>query len=104
LENFVALTAARNFSRAALMHSTTHPAFLRRIQALEVWIGVDLIVRTNYPPSLTPEEESFYEEAKKLMDRTESVRAIALGKSVGALETVRITLPHSLSLSFPRFG
>ena len=57
LEDLVVLAETRSFSRAALMRNITQPAFSRRIQALEAWMGVDLIVRSSYPPSLTPAGE-----------------------------------------------
>jgi DNA-binding transcriptional LysR family regulator len=100
LEDFVVLAETRSFSRAALMRNVTQPAFSRRIQALEAWIGTDLMVRTTYPPSLTEAGEGFYKHAKDLMGRIGALRASELGKPDEAHEAVRITLPHSLSLDF----
>lgn len=100
LEDFVVLAETRSFSRAALMRNVTQPAFSRRIQALEAWMGADLMTRTTYPPSLTEAGESFYTHAKDLMGRIGALRASEMARSINAHEAVRITLPHSLSLDF----
>lgn len=100
LEDLVVLAETRSFSRAALMRNITQPAFSRRIQALEAWMGVDLIVRTTYPPSLTPAGENFYTQAKDLMARIGALRTSEAGQSAEAQEAVRIALPHTLSLNF----
>lgn len=39
LEDLVALAQTRSFSRAAELRHVTHPAFSRRIKALETWAG-----------------------------------------------------------------
>lgn len=100
LEDLVVLAETRSFSRAALMRNITQPAFSRRIQALEAWMGVDLIVRTTYPPSLTQAGENFYAQAKDLMGRIGALRSSETGQSADAREAVRIALPHTLSLNF----
>ena len=53
LEDFVALTEGRSFSRAAELRHVTHPAFGRRIKALELWAGTALIERGSMPLKLT---------------------------------------------------
>lgn len=100
LEDLVVLAETRSFSRAALMRNITQPAFSRRIQALEAWMGVDLIVRTTYPPSLTAAGENFYAQAKDLMGRIGALRSSETSNLVDAQEAVRIALPHTLSLNF----
>jgi LysR family transcriptional regulator, hypochlorite-specific transcription factor HypT len=104
LEDFVALAETRSFSRAALMRNVTQPAFSRRIQALEAWTGASLIVRTTYPPSLTSAGESFYTQAKDVLNRVSMLKASDSGQIEVAEEAVRIALPHTLSLHyFPRW-
>lgn len=100
LEDLVVLAETRSFSRAALMRNITQPAFSRRIQALEAWMGVDLIVRSTYPPSLTAAGENFYAQAKDLMGRIGALRSSETNNLADAQEAVRIALPHSLSLNF----
>ena len=47
LEDFTALAQARSFTRAAELRHVTHPAFGRRIRALEAWAGTPLVDRSN---------------------------------------------------------
>ena len=49
LEDFISLAETGSFSRSAEMRHVTQPAFSRRIQSLESWLGTDLIDRTSYP-------------------------------------------------------
>lgn len=58
LEDFVALAQARSFSRAAELRHVTHPAFGRRIRALEQWAGAPLVDRGGPPVRLTAAGES----------------------------------------------
>ncbi len=61
LEDFMSLAQTRNFSRAAELRHVTHPAFGRRIRALESWAGTPLLVRGKSPVTLTPAGELFLE-------------------------------------------
>jgi Bacterial regulatory helix-turn-helix protein, lysR family len=45
LEDFVALAKTRSFTAAARSRNVTHPAFGRRIKALEEWLGSALVDR-----------------------------------------------------------
>ncbi|MDA8455073.1 LysR family transcriptional regulator [Acidovorax sp. GBBC 3334] len=45
VEDFIALARERSFTRAAEVRHVTHPAFGRRIRALEAWAGVALVER-----------------------------------------------------------
>ena len=53
LEDFLALAASGNFSRAAEERHMTQPAFSRRIRALEEWLGAELFDRSTQPARLT---------------------------------------------------
>ena len=63
LEDFVVLARTRHFSRAAEERHVSQPAFSRRIQALEAWLGTDLIDRRTTPVTLSVEGERFRETA-----------------------------------------
>ena len=67
LEDFLALAATGNFSRAAEDRHSSQPAFSRRIRALEQWVGVDLLDRTTQPAKLTPAGEWFRQVAEDLL-------------------------------------
>ena len=53
LEDFLALAATGNFSRAAEERHSSQPAFSRRIRGLEEWVGADLFDRSTQPARLT---------------------------------------------------
>lgn len=64
LEDFVVLAQTRSFSRAAELRHVTHPAFGRRIRALEEWAGTPLLERQHTPLRLTAAGESLLEYAQ----------------------------------------
>lgn len=66
LEDFIVLAQERSFTRAAELRHVTHPAFGRRIRALEAWAGTPLIERGGGPVTLTPAGQSFLETAGQL--------------------------------------
>ena len=66
LEDFITLAQERSFTRAAELRHVTHPAFGRRIRALEAWAGTPLIKRGGGPVTLTAAGASFLETAAEL--------------------------------------
>jgi DNA-binding transcriptional LysR family regulator len=79
LEDFVALEKTRNFSRAAELRNVTHPAFGRRIKALEAWAGTPLIERGSSPVTLTAAGNSLLENAQQTMRSLGHAREELLG-------------------------
>src|SRR3546814_9730261 len=69
LEDFLALAASGNFSRAAQERHMTQPAFSRRIRALEDWLGVALFDRATHPVALTETGEWFRTTAQEILGR-----------------------------------
>ena len=100
LEDFISLAETRSFSRSAELRHVTQPAFSRRIQSLEAWLGADLIDRTSYPTSLTPSGEVFYEQALEMLEQVNNARAMLRGKRPTAQTTVDFAMPHTLSLTY----
>ena len=82
LNDFFALAANENFSRAAEMRHMTQPAFSRRIQAPEKWRGAGLFDRSSHPITLTETGEWFQTVAEEIMTRIarapEEARAVAV--------------------------
>jgi DNA-binding transcriptional LysR family regulator len=100
LEDFISLAETRSFSRSAELRHVTQPAFSRRIQSLEAWLGADLIDRTSYPTRLTPSGEVFYEQALEMLEQINNARALLRGKRPTAQTTVDFAVPHTLSLTY----
>jgi DNA-binding transcriptional LysR family regulator len=74
LEDFVALARSGSFSRAANLRNVTQPALSRRIRALEDWIGVPLIDRSNYPITLTQLGKQFLPNAEDMVRQATGLR------------------------------
>src|SRR5450830_683183 len=100
LEDFVSLAETKSFSRSAELRHVTQPAFSRRIQSLEAWLGADLIDRTSYPTRLTAAGEVFYEQAVEMLGQINNTRAMLRGKRPAAQTTVDFAVPHTLSLTY----
>lgn len=100
LEDFSALAQTRSFSRAAELRHVTHPAFGRRIKALEAWAGAPLIERGSSPVTLTAAGASLLENGQHMLRNLGHAREALLdaaGRQEGAvtLATGR-TLAHTL--------
>lgn len=87
LEDLLCLAQTGSLTRAADSRHVTHPAFGRRIRALESWVGVPLIDRTAFPTRLTPAGALFLEAAREAVDCLHEARAAAR-KMYGADESL----------------
>jgi LysR family transcriptional regulator, hypochlorite-specific transcription factor HypT len=104
LEDFLALAASGNFSRAAEERHMTQPAFSRRIRALEEWLGVELFDRSSQPARLTPAGEWFRPQAQDVLSRVARVPAEARAVAEAHEATLRLAATHALSFTFvPRW-
>lgn len=100
LEDFISLAETNNFSRSASQRHVTQPAFSRRIQSLENWLGTDLVDRTSYPTRLTPAGLVFYEQALEMLGQINGVRELLRNKRAAAMTSIDLAVPHTLSLTF----
>ena len=104
LEDFVSLANTGSFSRSAEERNVTQPAFSRRIRALEVWLGAELIDRSTYPTTLTAAGRSFRataEEALTLLNQQRDLFRMERSRTQAAL---RFAALHTISLTFyPRW-
>ena len=104
LEDFVSLAETRSFSRSAELRHVTQPAFSRRIQALEAWLGTELIDRSVYPTRFTQAGQVFHEQALTLLSQMRETRALLRGQAGAPDTAIELALPHTLSLTFfPRW-
>jgi LysR family transcriptional regulator, hypochlorite-specific transcription factor HypT len=100
LEDFLSLAETGSFSKSALARHVTQPAFSRRIQALEAWLGADLIDRTAYPTKLTKAGEVFRPQALEILGQLNTTRVMLRGQSSKGASVIEFALPHTLSLTF----
>ncbi len=100
LDDFFALAASGNFSRAAEERHMTQPAFSRRIRALEEWVGTDLFDRSSQPARLTAAGEWFRGTAHDLMARVARVPGEARAVAETHSMALRFASTHALSFTF----
>jgi DNA-binding transcriptional LysR family regulator len=100
LEDFLALAATGNFTRAAEDRHSSQPAFSRRIRALEEWIGAALVDRSTQPARLTDAGEWFKGASQELVARTARLPGEAKQVVEASAGTLRIACTHALSFTF----
>ncbi|MGB9153841.1 MAG: LysR family transcriptional regulator [Alphaproteobacteria bacterium] len=100
IDDFLALHAARNFTRAAEVRHATQPAFSRRIQRLEEWLGAKLFNRDVTPTVLTPAGDEFLKRAQRLREDILDARRAALSVASHFEQTLRIITTNTIAISF----
>ncbi|GKS76446.1 LysR family transcriptional regulator [Acidovorax sp. SUPP950] len=97
LEDFIVLAQERSYTRAAELRHVTHPAFGRRIRALEAWAGTPLVEPGSGPVRLTAAGQVFLDTAEQmarnLAQSHEELRAVA-GRQA---RTVTLTTGRTLA-------
>ncbi|MTH45253.1 LysR family transcriptional regulator [Intestinirhabdus alba] len=100
LEDCIALADTLNFSRAAALRYVTQPAFSRRIQSLEEWLGTTLFERNRRGVTLTRAGEIFVKQAPDLIRSLYMLRDETLEAAGNAKPDIIFSATHSLSFSF----
>ena len=100
LEDFSALAATGNFSRAAEERHMTQPAFGRRVRALEEWIGTELFDRSSQPVRLTEAGRWFQGIANDLTAQVARVPGEARIIAEASSHSLRFAATHALSFTF----
>jgi DNA-binding transcriptional LysR family regulator len=99
LEDFLALAREGNFTRAAELRRIAQPAFSRRIQMLEQWVGVTLVDREQQPVQLTDMGRLFLPTAESATSQLylgrENVQQAHRGRG-----TLRFAATHTISILF----
>ncbi len=100
LDDFLALAATGNFSRAADERHMTQPAFGRRIKALEEWLGAELFDRSSQPIRLTATGDWFQGVARGLLAQVARVPGAARAMAEAQSNSLRFAATHALSFTF----
>ena len=96
LEDFLKLAETHNFSRAAAERHITQPAFSRRIQVLEDYVGAELIDRSKSPIQLTAAGISFEGSARELLEQLQAAKDNA--RALDSSDNFHVNLAFSNSV------
>jgi len=99
LDDFMSLMELGNFSAAAQARHVTQSAFSRRIQALELWVGVPLFDRTSYPITLTEHGKKFVPYVENLLEMIKVTKEDFSQASLKTDNSVRIVCLHSFAIN-----
>lgn len=100
LEDCMALAETLNFSQAAAARYVTQPAFSRRIQALEDWVGVALFARNRRGVQLTRAGEVFCQQIPDLVRALYALRRETRDSVTEGTPEVVMCATHALSFTF----
>lgn len=99
-EDFLALATTLSFSRASELRHVTQSALSRRIQALEEWLGVELVNRTTHPLELTRAGQIFCAQAPDVLQQMMQLRATLRDDAQSGGRFLKIAASHTLASSF----
>jgi LysR family transcriptional regulator, hypochlorite-specific transcription factor HypT len=99
LDDYIALIETGSFSAAAARRHVSQPAFSRRVQMLEDWLGVTLIDRTRKPLQFSPVARDNQLEFRHLVARIYEFRAVLKSESLGNAG-ITIAAQHTLAASY----
>jgi LysR family transcriptional regulator, hypochlorite-specific transcription factor HypT len=98
IEDLVALREHGSFVRAAQARHVTHPAFGRRIRALEAWVGTPLVDRQQGVVTLTPAATGLLAHAQPLLQALLQQRvALQQANKAATVPTLRIGTGRTLA-------
>jgi DNA-binding transcriptional LysR family regulator len=99
LDDYIALIETGSFSAAAARRHVSQPAFSRRIQLLESWLGVTLIDRARKPLQFTRVARDNQLAFRSLVARIYEFRAVLKSESLDSAG-ITIAAQHSLAASY----
>ena len=99
LDDYVALIETGSFSAAAERRHVSQPAFSRRIQMLEEWLGVTLIDRARKPLQFTPVAAENQAAFRSLVARIYEFRSALKSESLDVAD-LTIAAQHTLAASY----
>ena len=99
IEDYLALVKTGSFSKAAIMRNVTQPAFSRRIQMLERWLGVQLVDRRSATLRLTDVGQRYTDPLQALLLQVFDLRNRMRAESNNH-QPLRLATQHTLSLTY----
>lgn len=100
LEDFLALLNTRNFTSAAQLRNISQPAFSRRIQSLEAWMGTELLDRTKKQVQPSDAALQYRDEIQQVVSKLYQLRS-KIQSSQTHHVSFTVAAQHSLLASPP---
>ncbi len=100
LEDLVSVAEKGHFARAAEARHVTQSALSRRIKSLEVWVGTELLDRSQHPIKLTHAGEEFIPIAHEIVERSYQARTHAIEHTRLTDRGVAISCLHTMALYY----
>ncbi|SNZ21167.1 transcriptional regulator, LysR family [Cohaesibacter gelatinilyticus] len=100
LEDFLALSSAGVFARAADARNISQSAFTRRIKNLEYWVGTPLFNRNVHPVELTSAGVAFKQTAIDTINALKLTRNDIRNSTRREAERLDFVALHALAISF----
>lgn len=100
IDDFLTLARVMNFTKASEERFTTQPAFSRRIQRLENWLGVDLFDRDARPIQLTPSGKIFMNRIPQIRSDIMDIRRMVSVETTNMHDAQVIYTTNTLALGF----
>lgn len=94
-EDILALAETDSMTSAARHRHVSQPAFSRRIQSIEAWMGIELLDRTMRPPQLTPAILGQLEDIRAVISQVGGIRSVIKAKSAFNFE-IRLAVQQSI--------
>ena len=102
LEDALALFEEKSFSKAAKRRNVTQPAFSRRIQNLENWLGSNIVNRSTNPVTILDGANALEPEIRSLARRFQELKSI-FRTANQRLQRLNVASQHNLAASvFPQ--
>ncbi|WP_065648517.1 MULTISPECIES: LysR family transcriptional regulator [Pantoea] len=95
MQTFIRIVESGSLSAAARQLSITQPTISRRLQALEHYLGLKLILRTTHALKLTDDGERCYTQARQLMATWYALEDELTGSHDEPAGTLRVRAPHA---------
>ena len=102
LEDLIALVEAENISQAAERRNITQPAFSRRINKIEEWLGIDIVERSHRPVRVTAAIKRKIDDIRVVTSQLRQIKSdiqawddTRLNISIGAQHSISISLMPS---------
>jgi LysR family transcriptional regulator, hypochlorite-specific transcription factor HypT len=103
LDDLVALAEASTLTEAAQLRAITQPAFSRRVQQIESWLGIPVLDRSRRPARVAPAILRKIEELKALSSDLRHLR-MDVREWEAAQRRIPVAAQHTISMGLlPRF-